>query len=100
MPRATEDGVRVIGGMSRLLTVGAAALLLIGQVGLVAPAIAAPQKNGSGSVEQSRSEHNDVSPPLRDIPPAPRSNARREVPWRKVPQAGVGRDAATPGSGS
>src|SRR2546423_15604000 len=53
------------------------------QTGLVPSAAAAPGGQG-GPPETSPAVHHDVSPPLRDLPSAPRSDAPREIPLRRT----------------
>ncbi len=45
------------------------------------------------SAQSAPAAHHDTSPPLRDIPPAPRAGGQRVIPVRPVrPQAPSGRD--------
>src|SRR6266536_1986735 len=93
--------MRLVGGLfgRRLLFGGALALWIAGVSGLVAPVAAQPGQ--PGRVEVNSSDHHDVSPPLRDIPPAARKQGNEVRPWRKVPpgNGNAGRNVATPGSG-
>src|SRR5258708_3938380 len=94
--------MRLFGGLfgRRLLFGGALALWLAGLGGLVAPVAAQSGQQGSAQVTTSEAEHHDVSPPLRDIPPAPRNQNHEVRPWRKLPVDPSQRgNVATPGSG-
>ena len=86
----------------RLLFGGAFALWIAALSGLVAPVAAQPDKPTRVEVSSTAADHHDVSPPLRDIPPAARPPQRNEVrPWRKVPPFGTanaGPSVSTPNS--
>src|SRR5216683_6667202 len=81
----------VFGGLigRRLLFGGALALWIAALSGLAAPVAAQPGQPAQPmrvEVNSAAAARHDVSPPLRDIPPAARIQRGNEVrPWRKVP---------------
>src|SRR5260370_33333968 len=94
--------MRLFGGLfgRRLLFGGALALWIAGLGGLVAPVAAQSGQQRSAQVTTSEAGYHDVSPPLRDIPPAPRNLNHEVRPWRKLPVDPSKRgNVATPGSG-
>jgi len=76
-----------------LLLLGAAAgLLQAGAAPAAQPALQpqASQFYAANGVRVVQSEKNDVSPPLRDIPPAPVAVGRKEAPENRTPPIKVG----------
>jgi hypothetical protein len=91
--------------MGRRLLFGVAVVLwIVGLSGLVAPVAAQnDDKSTRGQVNSTGEDHHDVSPRLRDIPPAANRQQGNEVrPWRKVPtgtNTNQGQHGDTRGSG-